>query len=68
MSNTGGTLSIYFIGQTPTVKISGKFPTREDATEFRQRLAPIELIEVGWLSYWFMSRNLPTLAMLPLCR
>lgn len=61
-------MSIYLIGRTEKVIVSAKLPTKEDADELRRRLAPVELIEVGWFSYTLMRRNLPTLAMLPLWR
>lgn len=59
---------IYLIARAPKLTVSAKFPTREDADGFREKFPDLDLIEVGWLSYALMRRNLPTLAMLPFWR
>lgn len=59
---------VYLISHSPTLNISARFPTREDAEAFRAQFPHIDLIEVGWMSYALMRRNLPTLAMLPFWR
>ena len=59
----------YFIywNQEKTIKISVRGPTEFcEETVKNYKKIDIELIEVGWFSYFLMAHNFPKLAMLPL--